>query len=150
VWRYNFRSLRLRIYEYCTWPNFTEVDARYLHEASIKSHKLMLYTRGALKERILINLAYLVRVFVPLTNLERRYLLQPFDLCVGFPSPSSALKLERFDITLCGRTVDWYKQNKEAVMHLLKIRVRSLLRYITSTKQHVTKTVVMGASFRNR
>ncbi|MFP3013423.1 MAG: transaldolase [Arsenophonus sp. NC-QC1-MAG3] len=136
----------------------TEVDARlsYDTEACIKkAHRIIeLYNRAGIKnERILIKLASIWQGIRAAEQLEKEGINCNLTLLFSFAQARACAEAGVYLISpFVGRILDWYKGNTDTKEYAPQedpgvISVTQIYNYY---KQHGYKTVVMGASFRNR
>lgn len=136
----------------------TEVDARlsFNKEASMaKAHHLIeLYEKNGIdRSRVLIKLASTWEGIRAAEVLEKEGINCNLTLLFGFNQAAACADAGVFLISpFVGRILDWYKANTDKKEYTAEedpgvISVRQIYNYY---KQHGYKTVVMGASFRNK
>jgi transaldolase len=136
----------------------TEVDGRlsFNTKASIERAKKfigMYEDAGFTRERVLIKLASTWEGICAARTLEKEGINCNLTLLFGFSQAAACADAGVFLISpFVGRILDWYKANTELVIDtaLDDPGVQSVTRIYNYYKQHGYKTVVMGASFRNR
>jgi transaldolase len=136
----------------------TEVDARLSFDtkASIAKarHLISLYEKaGTNKSRVLIKLASTWEGIRAAEILEKEGINTNLTLLFGFSQAVACADAGVFLISpFVGRILDWYKANTDKKEYTAEedpgvVSVRAIYNYY---KQHNYKTVVMGASFRNK
>lgn len=136
----------------------TEVDARLSFDVdgSIKkAHDLInLYSEaGIAKERVLIKLASTWEGIVAAKQLEKEGIHCNMTLLFSMPQAVAAAEAGATLISpFVGRILDWYKkaENKSSYAPSEDPGVKSVTEIYNYFKKHDYKTVVMGASFRNK
>ncbi len=136
----------------------TEVDARLSFDvdASIKkAHDLInLYSEaGISKERVLIKLASTWEGIVAAKQLEKEGIHCNMTLLFSMPQAIASAEAGATLISpFVGRILDWFKkaENKSSYAPSEDPGVKSVTEIYNYFKKHDYKTVVMGASFRNK
>jgi len=136
----------------------TEVDARLSFDtrASVERAKKLIgmyEDAGFQRERVLIKLAATWEGICAARSLEREGINCNLTLLFGFSQAAACADAGVFLISpFVGRILDWYKANTELVIDDPQDDpgVQSVTRIYHYYKQHGYRTVVMGASFRNR
>jgi transaldolase len=136
----------------------TEVDARLSFDSKAameRARKLvgMYETAGFGRERILIKLASTWEGICAARQLERDGINCNMTLLFSFGQAAASADAGVFLISpFVGRILDWYKTHTDIRIDSAKDDpgVQSVTEIYNYYKQHGYKTVVMGASFRNK
>lgn len=136
----------------------TEVDSRLSFDTEatlVKARKLIeLYAAaGVSKDRVLIKIASTWEGIQAAKQLQKEGINCNLTLLFGFAQAVACAEAEVFLISpFVGRILDWYKANGEQQEFAPEEDpgVVSVTKIYNYYKQHGYKTIVMGASFRNR